>query len=132
MPNVDSAAALVRACFELPCPLRGNAPPRRSADACAAGANTTDLLPDVVVSAGEALRSGTAVGRWSLPAGPGIVLLMPQMSPLLWLRISPPLLLLLLGRLLLMVMLLMLLPREHLLRATLLLVATSTIVVALG
>ena len=61
VPNVDSAAALVRACFELHCTLRGNAPPRRSVDTCAAGVNTTDLLPDVVVSTGEALRSGTAV-----------------------------------------------------------------------
>ena len=60
VPNTDSAAALVRACFELPCTLRGSAPPRRSIGTCAAGANTTDLLLDVVVSAGEALRSGAA------------------------------------------------------------------------
>ena len=58
------------------------------------------------------------LGRWSLPAGPGIVLLMPRMSLLLlpWLRM----------------LWLRLLPRLHLLRATLLLVATTTIVVALG
>ena len=62
VPNTDGAAALVLACFELPCTLRECASPRRSIGKCAAGANTTDLLPDVVVSAGEALRSGTAVG----------------------------------------------------------------------
>ena len=37
---------------------------------CAAGANATDLLPDVVVSAGEALRSGTAVGEMVSPSWP--------------------------------------------------------------
>ena len=84
MPNTDGAAALVRACFELPCTLRKSASPRRSVEKCAAGANTTDLLPDVVVSAGEALRFGTAVGGgWSHPAGSGIVLLMLRMSSLL-------------------------------------------------
>ena len=62
VPNVDSAAAQVRTCFELPCTLRGNSPPRRMMDTCTAGANTIDLLLDVVVSAGEVLRSGTAVG----------------------------------------------------------------------
>ena len=72
VPNVDSAVALVRACFELPCTLRGNAPPRRSVDTCAAGANTTDLLPDVVVPAGEALRSGTAVGEVVSPSWPRV------------------------------------------------------------
>ena len=69
MPNTDSAAGLVRACFELPCNLRVSAPPRRSVGTCAAGANT-DLLPDVVVSAGEALRSGTAVGEVASPSWP--------------------------------------------------------------
>ena len=63
VPNTDSAAVLVWACFELPCTLRGNAPPRRIVDTCAAVANKTNFLPDVVVSAGEALRSGTAVGE---------------------------------------------------------------------
>ena len=59
MLHTDDAAALVRA--ELPCTLRRSAPPRRTADTCAAGASATDLLPYAVVSAGEALRSGTAV-----------------------------------------------------------------------
>ena len=63
VPNTDSAAELVRACFELPCTLRRSALPRCSVDTCAAGARTTDLLPDAVVSAGEVLRSGTAVGE---------------------------------------------------------------------
>ena len=62
-PNTDSAAALVRACLELLCTLPGSAPPRRSVGTCAARANTTDFLPDVVVSAGEALHSDTAVGE---------------------------------------------------------------------
>ena len=70
VPNVDSAAAPVRACFELPCTLRGNAPPRHSVDTCAAGANTADLLSDVVVSAGEALRSSSAVGEVVSPSWP--------------------------------------------------------------
>ena len=55
--NTDSAVPLVF-------PLRGSAPRRRSVDTSAAGANTTNLLPVVVVvSTGEALRSGTAVGE---------------------------------------------------------------------
>ena len=65
VPNTDDAAALVRACFELPCTLRGNVPPRRSV-----GAIATAVLPDVVVSAGEALRSGTAVGEVVFPSWP--------------------------------------------------------------
>ena len=69
MPNTDSAAALVRACLELSCTLRGSAPPRRSVGTCAAGSHTTDL-PDVVVSAGEALRSDTAVGEVVSPSRP--------------------------------------------------------------
>ena len=72
VPSVDSAAALVRACLELPCTLRGNAPPRRSVDTCATGANTTDPPPDVVVSAGEALCSGTAVGEMVSPSWPRV------------------------------------------------------------
>ena len=94
MLHTDDAVALVWA--QLLCTLWGNAPPHCIADTCAA-ARATDLLPDIVVSAGWALRSGTAVGevvspswprvellmgRWSLPAGPGIELLMPR-SPLL-------------------------------------------------
>ena len=70
VPNTDSAAALVETCFELPCTLRGNSPPCRSVDTCAADANTTDLLPDVVVSAGEALHSGTVVGEVVSPSWP--------------------------------------------------------------
>ena len=70
MPNTDSAAALVQACSELPCTLRGSAPPRRSVGTCAAGANTTDLHPDVVVSAGEALHSDTAVWVVVSPSWP--------------------------------------------------------------
>ena len=80
----------MRACFELSCTLRGNAPIRRSVDTCTAGANTTDLLLDVVVS--PLVRCSAPVllfRRWSLPAGPGIVLPVTRMSPLLWLRISP-------------------------------------------
>ena len=61
VPNTDSAAALVRVCFELPCTLRGSAPPRRSVGTCAAGASIIDLLPDIVVSDGETFP-GTAVG----------------------------------------------------------------------
>ena len=68
--NTDDTAALVRACFELPCTLRGNSSPRRTANTCAAGANATDRLPDVVVSAGEALRSGIAVGEVVSPSWP--------------------------------------------------------------
>ena len=63
VPNTDSAAPLVWVCFELPCILRGSAPPRRSIGTCAAGANTIDPLADIVVSAGEALHSDTAVGE---------------------------------------------------------------------
>ena len=70
VPNTDDVAALVRACFELPCTQRGNAPRLRTVGTCAAGANVTDLLPDVVVSAGEALRSGTAVGEVVFPSWP--------------------------------------------------------------
>ena len=62
--NTDSAVPLVF-------PLRGSAPPRRSVDTSAAGANTTNLLPVVVVSTGEALRSGTAVGEVVSPRWPG-------------------------------------------------------------
>ena len=70
VPNMVSAAPLVRACSEFPCTLRGSVPPHRSLGTCVAGANTTDLLPDVVVSAGEALRSGTAVGEVVFPGWP--------------------------------------------------------------
>ena len=61
VPNTDSAAPLVRACFELPCTPRRSAPPRCSVGTCAADANTTDLLSDVVISAGEALHSDVVV-----------------------------------------------------------------------
>ena len=70
MANTDMAAGLVRACFELPCSLRGSPPLRRSVGTCAAGANETDPLPDFVVSACEVLRSGTAVGEMASPSRP--------------------------------------------------------------
>ena len=70
VPSTDTAAALVRACFELPCTLRGSAPPRRSVGTCAAGANATDFFADVVDSAGEALRSGIAAGEVFSPSWP--------------------------------------------------------------
>ena len=63
VPNMDSAAKLVRVCFELLCTLRGSAPPRRSVGTYAAGANRTDLFHDVVIFVGEALRFDTAVGE---------------------------------------------------------------------
>ena len=68
VPNTDSAAELVRACFEMPCTLRGSALPHCSVGTCAAGAHTTGLLPDVVVSAGEVLRFSTAVGEVVSPS----------------------------------------------------------------
>ena len=114
VPNADSAASLMRACYELLCTLRGSAPPRRSVGTCAAGANTSDFLLDAVVFAGEVLHSGT---------GPGIVLLMVRISLLLLLPW---------GRLLLMVLWALSLPWVHLLWVILLLFATLTIVVALG
>ena len=55
---------------------------------------------------------GVLWGRWFKPAGPGIVLLMLRMSPLLRLRISP-LQLLPWGRLLFMVLWVLLLPWMH-------------------
>ena len=61
VPNTDRAAPLVRVCSELPCTLRGSAPPRRSVGTCAAGANATDV-PNVV-SAGVALHSDTVVEK---------------------------------------------------------------------
>ena len=70
VPNTDSATPLVRECFELPDALRGSAPRRCSVDTCETDANTTDLLPDVVVSAGEALRSGTAAEEAVSPSWP--------------------------------------------------------------
>ena len=66
MPHTDDAVALVRA--QLLCTLQGNAPPRRTADTCAA-ASATGLLP-YVVSAGGALRSRTAVGEVVSPSWP--------------------------------------------------------------
>ena len=70
VPNTDGAASLMRACFELPCTLRESAPPRRSVRTCAAGANTTDLLHDIIVSTCEALRSDSAVGEAVSPSWP--------------------------------------------------------------
>ena len=68
--HTDMAAGLVRACVELPCSLWGSPPLRRSVGTCAAGVNTTDPLPDCVVSACEVLRSGTAVGEMASPSRP--------------------------------------------------------------
>ena len=79
MPHTDNVVALVRAHFLRT--LRGNAPPRRIAETCTP-ASATGLLSDIVVYAGGPLRSGTAVGEVSRPAGPGVELLMPR-SPLL-------------------------------------------------
>ena len=67
MPHMDDAVALVR--VQSLCTLLGNAPPRRIADTCAA-ASATDILPDEVISAVEALRSGTAVGEGVSPNWP--------------------------------------------------------------
>ena len=112
---------MLRECFELPCTLR-------EILLLAAVLTHAPLVPIRLVSSLLLLSPLVncsapillLLGRWSHPAGPGIVLLTLPMSPLMWLRISPLLLLLLWGRLLLMVLWL------------LLLVATSTIVVALG
>ena len=115
VPNAESAAALMRTCFELPCTLQGSAPPRRSVDTCAAGANTTDLR-EIVVSAGEALRSGTAVGEVVSPSWPrGRAAVAADVSAAVAEDIAAAG-----GRLLLMVLWL------------LLLIATSTIVEPLG
>ena len=101
MSRTDDPVARVLA--QLPCSLRGNAPPHRTADTGPA-ASAADRLSDDVVSAGEALHYGTAVGEvaspnWSRgrtadgevispswPRAPGR-LLMPR-SPLLWLWMS--------------------------------------------
>ena len=66
MPHTDDVAVLVRAYL---CTLRRNAPPRRTADTCAA-ASATNLLPDAVVFAGGALRSGTADWEVVSPSWP--------------------------------------------------------------
>ena len=70
VPNRDSESPLVRACSELPCTLRGSVFARHSVGTCAAGANTTDFFPDVVVYAGEALHSDIDVGQVVLPSWP--------------------------------------------------------------
>ena len=63
VPDTGSTVPLVRACSEFPCTLRGSSPLRRSVGTCTAGANATDLFPDIVVSAGETRPSDTAVGE---------------------------------------------------------------------
>ena len=73
MPRTDDAVARVRA--QLPCSLRGNAPPHRAADTGPA-ASSSGRLPVDVVSTGEVLCYSIAVGEVSLPAGPGVELLM--------------------------------------------------------
>ena len=65
MPRTDDAVARMRA--QLPCSPRGNAPPHRTTDIEPA-ASAADRLPDDVVSAGEALRYGTAVGEVASPS----------------------------------------------------------------
>ena len=65
MPRTDDAVARVRA--QLPCSLRGNAPPHRTTDTEPA-ASAAGRLPDDVVSAGGALRYGTAVGEVASPS----------------------------------------------------------------
>ena len=60
----------MRACFKLPCTLRGNAPSGRRVNTCTAGANTTDTLPDVVVCDFKALRSDTVIGEVISPSWP--------------------------------------------------------------
>ena len=62
VPNTDSAAPLVRTCYELPCTPERSAPPLCKVGTCTANTNMTDLLHNVVVSAGEALHSAPAVG----------------------------------------------------------------------
>ena len=65
MPRTDNPVAQVRA--QLPCSLRGNASPHRTADTGAA-ASAADRLPDDVVPAGEALYHVTAVGEVASPS----------------------------------------------------------------
>ena len=65
MPRTDDAVARVQA--QLPCSLRGNAPPHRTTDVEPA-TGAADRLPDDVVSAGGALRYGTAVGEVASPS----------------------------------------------------------------
>ena len=65
MPRTDDAVARVRA--QLPCSLRGSAPPHRTADTGPAS-SAADRLPDDVVSAGGAFRYGTAVGEVASPS----------------------------------------------------------------
>ena len=65
MPRREDDVARVRA--QLPCSLRGNAPPHRTDDTGPA-ASAADRLPDDVASAHEALRYGTAVGKVASPS----------------------------------------------------------------
>ena len=65
MPRTGNPVVRVRA--QLPCSLRGNAPPHRTADTGPV-ASAADRLPDDVVSAGEALHYGTAVGEVASPS----------------------------------------------------------------
>ena len=65
MPRTDNPVARVRA--QLPCSLRENAPPHRTADTGPA-ASAVNRLPDDVVSAGEAFHYGTAVGEVASPS----------------------------------------------------------------
>ena len=65
MPRTDDAVARMRA--QLLCSPQGNVPPHRTTDTKPA-ASAADRLPDDVVSAGEALCYGTAVGEVASPS----------------------------------------------------------------
>ena len=65
MPRTEDAVVRMRA--QLLCSPQGNTPPHRTTDTEPA-ASAADRLLDDVVSAGEALRSGTAVGEVASPS----------------------------------------------------------------
>ena len=67
MARIDDAVAWMRA--QLPCSPRRTAPPHRTTDTELA-ASAADRLSDDVISAGEALRYGTAVGEVVSPSWP--------------------------------------------------------------
>ena len=76
IPHMDDTVTLVRAWLSRS--LRRNVPPRRTADTWRA-AGVTDLLPDAVIYACDALSS-PLLGRWFSPASPGVGLLMVRCS----------------------------------------------------
>ena len=65
MPHTDGAVARMPA--QLLCSSLGNPTPHRTTDTEPA-TSAADRLPDDVVSAGEALRYGTAVGEVASPS----------------------------------------------------------------